>query len=270
VSSPSNNRLGRTKIRADEPRCNRPGVGVHIADHAIDATAKIDVVGLSPLARLGYLNGNLLSHDSATLPLEHWCDVHRLASPARIVAVRVPDNDKPVSLEQRRELSVTPGEPIRYRRVRLLCGTVVLSEADNWYVPSDSWVHDIRIEATLPIDLARRYPVCVGGKCSAPPEDCGGPNAFMENRWRYEAMGNGESREELEGLVEDMDEEEWEIARRYDPGGFDRRAINQALSALASSAQGGSHHENHDSAVARRHNSRLSTPQEMDTLQTRP
>jgi hypothetical protein len=36
-----------------------------------------------------------------------------------------------------------------------------------------SWVHDIRMEATLPIDPARRYPVCVGGKCSAPPEDCG-------------------------------------------------------------------------------------------------
>ena len=77
----------------------------------------------------------MLSHDSATLTLERWCDVHRLASPARIVAVRVPDGEKPVSSEQRLELGVTPAEPIRYRRVRLLCGAVVLSEADNWYVP---------------------------------------------------------------------------------------------------------------------------------------
>jgi hypothetical protein len=44
--------------------------------------------------------------------------------------------DKPVSPEQRRELDVTPTEPVRYRRVRLECGSVVLSEADNWYVPS--------------------------------------------------------------------------------------------------------------------------------------
>jgi chorismate-pyruvate lyase len=94
------------------------------------------VARVEAVALLQTLNANLLSHDSATLTLEHWCDVHRLASPARIVAVRVPDSEKPASPEQRRELGVTPAEPIRYRRVRLLCGTVMLSEADNWYVPS--------------------------------------------------------------------------------------------------------------------------------------
>jgi hypothetical protein len=35
----------------------------------------------------------------------------------------------------RRALRVGPAEPLRYRRVRLRCGTVVMSEADNWYVP---------------------------------------------------------------------------------------------------------------------------------------
>ena len=87
------------------------------------------------LALLQTLNADLLSHDSATLTLEHWCDVHRLASPPRVIAERVRGMDKPPSPEQRRELGVTPTEPVRYRRVRLLCGTVVLSEADNWYVP---------------------------------------------------------------------------------------------------------------------------------------
>src|SRR5882672_12240977 len=96
-----------------------------------DFVARVEAVAL-----LQTLNVNLLSHDSATLTLERWCDVHRLASPARIVAVRDTDREKPVSPEQRRELAVTPAEPVRYRRVRLLCGTVVLSEADNWYVPS--------------------------------------------------------------------------------------------------------------------------------------
>src|ERR1700723_2490590 len=94
------------------------------------------VARVEALALLQTLNAELLSNSSATLTLEHWCDVHRLASPPRIVAERVPDVDKPPSPEQRRELGVTPTEPVRYRRVRLLCGAVVLSEAGNWYVPA--------------------------------------------------------------------------------------------------------------------------------------
>jgi hypothetical protein len=94
------------------------------------------VARVEALALLETLNAELLSNSSATLTLEHWCDSHHLASPPRIVAVRVPDVDKPVSPEQRQELHVTPTEPVRYRRVRLKCGSIVLSEADNWYVPS--------------------------------------------------------------------------------------------------------------------------------------
>jgi hypothetical protein len=110
----------------------------------------------------------------------------------------------------------------------------------------DCWVHDLRIEATLPVDPAKCYPVCVGGKRSAPPEDCGGPDVFMQNRWRYKAMGSGEAREELEDLIDDVDEEEWEISRRYHPDRFDRRAINRALAALELRSSGGFHHEVHD------------------------
>jgi hypothetical protein len=81
------------------------------------------------------LNADLLSHDSATLTLERWCADHRLASSPRIVAERVLGADKVPTEEQRRELRVAPTDPVRYRRVRLLCGNAVLSEADNWYVP---------------------------------------------------------------------------------------------------------------------------------------
>jgi len=94
------------------------------------------VARVEALALLETLNSELLSNNSATLTLEHWCDIHHLASPPRIIAVRVSDVGKPVSPEQRQELHVTPTELVRYRRVRLECGTVVLSEADNWYVPS--------------------------------------------------------------------------------------------------------------------------------------
>jgi hypothetical protein len=87
------------------------------------------------LAVLQTLNADLLSHDSATLTLERWCDGHRLASPPRIVALRVSDIDKAPTPEQRRELGITPADAVRYRRVKLMCGALVLSEADNWYVP---------------------------------------------------------------------------------------------------------------------------------------
>lgn len=93
------------------------------------------VTRLEALALLQSLNADLLSHDSATLTLDRWCDAHHLASPAKIVAERDRSIDKAASAEQRQLLQVGADEPIRYRRVRLTCGGHVLSEADNWYVP---------------------------------------------------------------------------------------------------------------------------------------
>jgi chorismate-pyruvate lyase len=90
---------------------------------------------LAALALLQTLNADLLSHDSATATLEHWCAAHHLASPARILAERDAGPERPPSAEQRRELAVGENEPVRYRHVRLKCGEHVLSEADNWYVP---------------------------------------------------------------------------------------------------------------------------------------
>ena len=87
------------------------------------------------LALLQTLNADLLSHDSATVTLERWCADHRLADPARIVAQRTRDTDKPIPDALRSRLAIEPNEPLRYRHVRLVCGTRVLSEADNWYVP---------------------------------------------------------------------------------------------------------------------------------------
>ena len=98
---------------------------------ANDFTARVEA-----LALLQTLNAELLSHDSATLTLDRWCDAHRLASPAKVVAVRDKDTNKEATAEQRKLLGVSATEPLRYRRVKLTCGAHVLSEADNWYVPS--------------------------------------------------------------------------------------------------------------------------------------
>jgi chorismate-pyruvate lyase len=94
------------------------------------------VARVEALALLQTLNADLLSHDSATQTLERWCADHRLAAPATVVAARVAGVDTPPTDEQRRELGVDASVTVRYRRVRLMCGPLVLSEADNWYVPS--------------------------------------------------------------------------------------------------------------------------------------
>jgi len=88
------------------------------------------------LALLQTLNADLLSHDSATLTLERWCAAHHMASPARVVAQRVRDEDRPLPAEWRTQLAIGASEPVKYRRVQLKCGDHVLSEADNWYLPN--------------------------------------------------------------------------------------------------------------------------------------
>jgi chorismate-pyruvate lyase len=100
------------------------------------ATWPNDFLGrLEALALLQTLNAQLLSNDSATLTLERWCAVHRLVAQPRIVAERVRSIDKSPTEEQLRELGASVNDPVRYRRVKLFCGTVLLSEADNWYLP---------------------------------------------------------------------------------------------------------------------------------------
>jgi hypothetical protein len=94
------------------------------------------VARLTALAALQTLNADLLSHDSATLTLDRWCADHQLADNAKIVAEALKGVDKPATAEIRTALKVGEAEKIGYRRVRLMCGARVLSEADNWYVPS--------------------------------------------------------------------------------------------------------------------------------------
>ena len=101
---------------------------------------------------------------------------------------------------------------------------------------NDQWRHLIRVEAILPAESDQRYPVCIGGKRAAPPEDCGGPWAFMERRdnmpcevwerfWRLkEVVDAGD----LDAVREQMESLE-SIREWLTLGRFDRRAINRRL-----------------------------------------
>jgi hypothetical protein len=114
------------------------GVTCLDAQPGVDTSARPNsyVTRLEAALLLQTLSADLLSHDSATGTLERWCSVHQLAAPARITAERVREAAKSPTEDQRQRLRLAPSDEVRYRRVRLLCGTVVLSEADNWYVPA--------------------------------------------------------------------------------------------------------------------------------------
>jgi chorismate-pyruvate lyase len=123
----------------------RLGLTTLLLAYAFNVAAKEDHVPSWPdtpmartqaLAELQTLNADLLSHPSATLTLERWCSAHRLAPLAKVVAHRMQGAKKTLPLDGRTLLGIGPKEPVRYRRVQLACGDVLLSDADNWYVPS--------------------------------------------------------------------------------------------------------------------------------------
>jgi len=96
-----------------------------------------DFVGrLKVLAIIEELDVALLSSRSATAALETWCAEHHIADPPRMSAIRLPNARERTGLDIRASLEVKSDERIKYRRVSLACGSHVLSQAENWYVPS--------------------------------------------------------------------------------------------------------------------------------------
>lgn len=91
---------------------------------------------LEALALIQTLNAEILGSRSATRSLENWCRDHRLAKEPKIVAHLITADNKAPTEEQRQHLMITAQDEVKYRRVQLRCGVHVLSEAENWYVPS--------------------------------------------------------------------------------------------------------------------------------------
>jgi hypothetical protein len=82
------------------------------------------------------LKAEILASPSATKALTAYCARLHLADPPVIRALRDRSTDRKADGRVRRLLQVKSGELVRYRRVRLSCGELVLSDADNWYVPA--------------------------------------------------------------------------------------------------------------------------------------
>lgn len=81
------------------------------------------------------LNRALLAQPSATLTLERWCGAHGIGDPALVRAERERAGEGAPPKEVRDLLGADAQTPVRHRRVRLTCGAIVLSEADNYYRP---------------------------------------------------------------------------------------------------------------------------------------
>jgi hypothetical protein len=86
-------------------------------------------------AGIDRLQRDLLAAPGATLFLTGRCADLHLAEPAVVRAKTVPTPDG-AAADVRALLKVDAAERVAHRHVRLTCGGHVLSEADNWYVPS--------------------------------------------------------------------------------------------------------------------------------------
>lgn len=108
---------------------------------------------------------------------------------------------------------------IDYRKVKLdsLFNTPK-SKLIYEYDFGDGWEHSIVIEKTLPREKNTYYPICIEGKRSCPPEDCGGAFGY-ENL--IEIINNPEH-EEYDEMME------W-LGDYFDPEKFNIDEVNEFL-----------------------------------------
>lgn len=57
--------------------------------------------------------------------------------------------------------------------------------AYDFFSPLRCWRHDLRVQTITGPRPRRRYPWCSDGARTAPPEDCGGPEAFLALRQEH-------------------------------------------------------------------------------------
>lgn len=86
------------------------------------------------------------------------------------------------------------------------------------YDYGDRWEHDIFLEEIIAADPNIKYPFCVEGKMSCPPEDCGGIHGYQDI---LKIMRNPENKF-YENYKDWLDED-------FDPDYFDKDEVNKRL-----------------------------------------
>ncbi len=99
------------------------------------------------------------------------------------------------------------------------------------------WRHDIRVEQLIAAQPAQRYPRCIGGRRAGPPEECGGPWAYLQGRQRHDIFAVASLLADMLGhpdaLLGDYRDQLEELRPWLDLDRFDRRVVNRALAGLA-------------------------------------
>lgn len=96
---------------------------------------------------------------------------------------------------------------------------LVGSKCTYLYDFGDGWEHVVALEKILAPDPGMKYPVCLTGKRSCPPEDCGGVGGYAR---LLEALADPEDEEHAELI-------EW-MGGGHDPEAFDCDEANSLLS----------------------------------------
>lgn len=113
------------------------------------------------------------------------------------------------------------------------------------YTFIDHWVCDLRLEAMLPVDPRRRYPLCMGGKRAGPPEDGGGAWAYLQRVDHHcipldamatvgtalERLLTADDQTTMRQIIGDQETfreavDQLDTYLRFRPEHFDRRAVN--------------------------------------------
>ncbi len=88
------------------------------------------------------------------------------------------------------------------------------------------WQHGVRIEGRLDPEVGKPYPLCTAGSGTCPPEDCGGPGAFMERRANLQLRDDYDDLGRMAEIIGDVvRESELAILDRDET----RRRLRQAL-----------------------------------------
>lgn len=173
-------------------------------------------------ALLNELDATLLSSASATRTLEEWSRRHHLAPGQTVRALCQHTSARPCPPALRDALRLpanTSSDVLRYRHVRLLCGTLTLSEAENWYLP-DRLTADMNRaldttdtpfgRVTAPLAFTRRlvqserlwWPLPAGWALAPLPEGTGDALTFPPVLFRHHAVLSRQDGTPISAVIE--------------------------------------------------------------------
>jgi len=135
-----------------------------------------------------------------------WLGGHLHAFEAEGVHYEVPDGESFGFRRPRDERKARLGEVLPAVKSKM-----------RWdYDFGDGWEHDVVVEAIEPMNSDAVYPVCLAGKRTCPPEDCGGPWGYGNLLAAISDPAHEEHEELTEWLPPGFDPEEFDISEATD------------------------------------------------------